>query len=258
VVFAIEEMSRAFDERANSLVIGAIVAAGIVSAAWLGNYTYFGITTSGLGGGIGWVAVPMCGVIGGLLGGTFSRALVLVAGGLPGRFGRGCKRHPYLFAAGCGLMVAVCGIASGDTVFGTGYQHIKAVIDHGAALPFRFGPLKMAATTLSAVAGIPGGLFSPSLAVGGGFGYDIARFVPTAPVSAIVLLGMVSYFSGVVQAPITAFTIVAEMTADHNMIVPLMAASRLLCREGVYHILSRNYLPREVAASDMPGDPQEV
>lgn len=62
---------------------------------------------------------------------------------------------------------------------------------------------------------------------------------------------MVGYFSGVVQAPITAFAIVAEMTADHNMIVPLMAtsmigtvSSRLVCPEGVYHILSRNYYHR--------------
>src|SRR5579884_4290960 len=178
VVFAIEEMSRAFDERANSLVVGAIVAAGIVSAAWLGNYTYFGVTTANLGAGIGWVAVPVCGVIGGLLGGTFSRALVLVADGLPGRFGRACKRHPFLFAAGCGFLVAACGIASDNTVFGTGYQHIKPVIDHGAPLSFRFGLLKMAATTLSSVAGIPGGLFSPSLAVVGGIGYDVARFLP--------------------------------------------------------------------------------
>lgn len=260
VVFAIEEMGRAFDERANTLVVGAIIAAGIVSAAWLGNYTYFGVTTTDLGAGLGWVAVPVCGVAGGLLGGTYSRALVLVARGLPGRFGRGCKRHPFLFAAGCGLLVAACGLASGNTIFGTGYEHIKGVIDQGAPLPLGFGPLKMAATTLSTVAGIPGGLFSPSLAVGGGFGYDLARFLPGVPMSAIVILGMVGYFSGVVQAPITAFTIVAEMTADHNMIVPLMAASliataasRLICPEGVYHILSRNYLPRKASSVAPPG-----
>src|SRR5579875_2917298 len=83
VVFAIEEMSRAFDERANTLVIGAIIAAGLVSSAWLGNYTYFGVTAANLGSGVGWAAVPLCGVAGGLLGGLFSRALVAFATGLP-------------------------------------------------------------------------------------------------------------------------------------------------------------------------------
>jgi len=60
---------------------------------------------------------------------------------------------------------------------------------------------------------------------------------------------MVAYFAGVVQAPITAFVIVTEMTNDHAMVIPLMAAafigyaaSRLVCHEGVYHALARNFL----------------
>jgi H+/Cl- antiporter ClcA len=172
-----------------------------------------------------------------------------MARGLQGKVGALLKRHPIPMAIGCGLCVAVCGLASGNTVFGTGYPQVKALIEAGTPLPLSFGLLKFAATTLSSIAGIPGGLFSPSLAVGAGIGADIARLFPGVPTAAIVMLGMVGYFSGVVQAPITAFVIVAEMTADHNMMVPLMAtsligsaASRLISREGVYHILSRNYI----------------
>jgi H+/Cl- antiporter ClcA len=97
--------------------------------------------------------------------------------------------------------------------------------------------------------GIPGGIFSPSLAVGGGIGYDLSVFFPDVPLGAMILLGMVGYFAGVVQAPITAFVIVSEMTNDHAMVTPLMAAavfgfaaSRLVCREGVYHALAKNFL----------------
>jgi chloride channel protein, CIC family len=249
VIFGIEEMSRAFDERTNGLTIGAIIAAGIVSLAALGNYTYFGVSSTDIGTASGWLAVPVCGVVGGLAGGLFSRILVEVAKGPPGSMGPAIKRHPIGFAAACGLLVAVCGIVSGNTIFGTGYQHVKSVLDNGASLPILFAPLKFVATTLSSIAGIPGGLFSPSLAVGGGIGYDVARFLlPHAHLGAVVLLGMVGYFSGVVQAPITAFVIVAEMTADHAMIVPLMATSliatatsKFFCPEGVYQILARNY-----------------
>ncbi len=137
----------------------------------------------------------------------------MAASGLPSRAGRWLKRHPIGFALGCGLLVAICGLASGGTVFGTGYPQVKALIDTGAPLPLFFGLLKLVATALSSIAGSPGGLFSPSLAVGAGIGYDVARVFPGVPVSAVVLLGMVGYFSGVVQAPITAFAIVAEMTA---------------------------------------------
>ena len=98
---------------------------------------------------------------------------------------------------------------------------------------------------------MPGGIFSPSLAVGAGIGSDIAALFHGAPLAAFMLLGMVSYFSGVVQAPITAFVIVTEMTDNHTMVVPLMAAawiahacSRLICREGIYHALARGFVEK--------------
>src|SRR5262249_9747011 len=111
-----------------------------------------------------------------------------------------------------------------------------------------YGLFKFAATTLSAIAGIPGGIFSPSLSVGAGLGAAVAPLFPGVPAAALILLGMVAYFAGVVQAPITAFVIVNEMTSDHAMLVPLMAAafvahacSRLVCEDGIYHALSAGY-----------------
>jgi chloride channel protein, CIC family len=118
-------------------------------------------------------------------------------------------------------------------------------------LPLGFGVLKFLATTFASVSGMPGGIFSPSLAVGAGIGSNIASFLPGAPLAPIMLLGMVSYFAGVVQAPITAFVIVTEMTDNHAMVVPLMAAaliahasSRLICKEGVYHALAKGFIER--------------
>jgi H+/Cl- antiporter ClcA len=112
-----------------------------------------------------------------------------------------------------------------------------------------FGLLKFLATTFSTISGIPGGIFSPSLAVGAGLGANIAHLFPTAPIGPIILLGMVSYFAGVVQAPITAFVIVTEMTDNHAMVIPLMtsaliayAASRFVCSEGVYHALAKGFV----------------
>ncbi|OYV38106.1 MAG: chloride channel protein [Rhodospirillales bacterium 20-64-7] len=242
-------VSRAFDVTSSGLLLGGIIAAGLTSLALLGDYTYFGTTSATLHSASAWLAVPVCGVIGGLLGGVFSRILIEVGAGLPGAIGRAINRHPILFAVACALGTAFCGLASGDTIYGTGYGQVKALLDHGVPLPQSFGLLKMAATTLASISGIPGGIFSPSLAVGAGIGFNLSTLFPGAPVEALVLLGMVAYFAGVVQAPITAFVIVTEMTNDHAMVVPLMAAafigygaSRLVCHEGVYHALSKNFL----------------
>jgi H+/Cl- antiporter ClcA len=249
IVFGIEEMSRAFETRTSSLIIAAVIAAGLTSLALVGNYDYFGSSSTMLRNGSDWLAVPLCGVVGGLAGGLFSRLLIEMARGFSGRLGQSIKRYPVAFALMCGLAVALCGIASGDMIYGTGYAQVKAALESGTPLPTDFGPLKLAATALSAVSGIPGGIFSPSLAVGAGIGSDIAQLFSNAPLGAIMLLGMVSYFAGVVQAPITAFAIVTEMTDNHAMVVPLMAAaliahatSGLVCPEGIYHALAKGFL----------------
>ena len=248
IVFGIEEMSRAFETRTSGLIIAAVIAAGLTSLALVGNYAYFGSSPAMLRNGLDWLAVPLCGVAGGLAGGLFSRIVIVMARGLPGALGRAFKRHPIPFALGCGLLVALCGIASGDTIYGTGYAQVKTALEGGVPLRGDFGLFKFLATTLSTISGIPGGIFSPSLAVGAGLGANIAHLFPTAPVAPIILLGMVSYFAGVVQAPITAFVIVTEMTDNHAMVIPLMCAaligygaSKIVCPEGIYHALAKGF-----------------
>jgi H+/Cl- antiporter ClcA len=249
IVFAIEEISRSFEIRASGLIIGAVILAGITSLALFGNYSYFGSTSEMLAYGPDWIAVPICGVLGGLLGGLFSRILIVFAVGLPGRIGALIKKHPVWFAIGCGLLVAICGYVSNEQTFGTGYVYARSAVHGMAKLPWMFTPLKFLATAFSSISGLPGGIFSPSLSVGAGLGSDVAQFFPSAPMSAIVLIGMVSYFTGVVQAPITSFVIVSEMTDNHQMLVPLMAAaliangcSKFVCRDGVYHALAKQFL----------------
>ena len=257
IVFGIEEMSRAFETRTSSLIIAAVIAAGLTSLALAGNYSYFGSSAMSLARGADWLAVPICGVAGGLAGGLFSRIVIAMARGSRNPVGRAIKAHPLWFAFACGLAVAICGLVSGDTIYGTGYEQVKAALEHSAPLPQDFGALKFLATTFAAISGIPGGIFSPSLAVGAGIGSNVAAFFHDAPLGAIMLLGMVSYFAGVVQAPITAFVIVTEMTDNHGMVVPLMAAaliahatSRMICEEGIYHALAKGFIERAARPQD--------
>ncbi len=219
-------MSRAFDERSNGLIIGAVIAAGITSLMLLGNYTYFGVTPRRsrhrhrLGGGAGLRR-----------GRRAARRRVQPhpgrsGRGLPGRLGRcdpAAPRPVRTFSAG--FVVAVCGLASGNTVFGTGYAAGHALIDHGVPLPLDFGPLKLAATAASSspafrrICSRPRSRSAPASAT-------MSRAFPRPRRwRRSFCWAWSGYFSGVVQAPITAFAIVAEMTADHNMIVPLMASS---------------------------------
>src|SRR6185503_14104509 len=55
IVFAIEEMSRSFEVRASGLIIAAVILAGLVAQALVGDYTYFGTTKASLPIGTAWM-----------------------------------------------------------------------------------------------------------------------------------------------------------------------------------------------------------
>jgi H+/Cl- antiporter ClcA len=255
IVFAIEELSRSFEQRTNGLVLSAVVVAGLASLSLLGNYTYFGNSAAHLSGSQDVLAVLVCGIGGGVLGGLFSRGLVYATRRAPYLFKGWIGRHPVLFASLCGLGVALLGITSGGAIYGTGYLEARGLMEGTSDLGWSYGPLKLLATLLSAISGIPGGIFAPSLSVGAGVGAAFGELLPNLPLSTMILLGMVGYFSGVVQSPITAFVIVMEMTASHQMLIPLMATSilafgvsRLICRRPVYHALAQTIRRREILA----------
>jgi H+/Cl- antiporter ClcA len=251
IVFGIEELSRAFEAKASGLVIGCIIAAGVTSLAIQGDYTYFGTTDATMPLGVPWLAVPICAAVGGALGGLFSRMVLYCLASDPRK---GLRRlttsYPIAFAVLCGLGVALVGQLGAHASFGTGYEQARKILHGEGSFTLLYMPLKFLATLFSSVSGIPGGLFAPSLSVGAGLGAEFHAIFPAIPIGALVLIGMASYLTGVVQTPITSFVIVSEMTQDHEMVIPLMVAaliadavSRLVCKDGIYHALSRVFIP---------------
>ena len=250
ILFAVEEMSRSFEERTNGTILVMVLLTGVTAVAILGDYTYFGSTNAWLATPSDWLAVPVCGVIGGLLGGLFSTAIVQGSR----RIAPFAQRRPLALAAICGILISLLGLLSGGLTYGTGYQEASQVVTGSADLPLTYGLFKLLATLASYLSGIPGGIFAPSLASGAALGADLAPLFSTTPEGAIVILGMVAYFTGVVQTPMTAFVIVMEMTENQAMLLPLIATaliaytvSRIVCPEAIYHALAKAYLARDNA-----------
>ncbi len=245
VVFAIEELAGTYEHRFSGIVLTAVIFAGGVSLGVLGNYAYFGRVDAGLPLIASWLPVLLCGICGGIGGGLFSRVILLSDRGILGRVAAVRQRWPVLFAAACGLALATVGIISafyGTGVYGTGYDEARNLVqaEHGAGATF--GLLKLAANISSYWAGIPGGIFSPALAVGAGMGNTISALLPGSNGAAVVLLGMAAFLAGVTQAPLTSAVIALELTANQNMVIPLMtvcllarAISSLFCTTPVYH-----------------------
>src|ERR1043166_4485388 len=90
---------------------------------------------------------------------------------------------------------------------------------------------KLAATVFCYGSGGAGGIFAPSLfiggMVGGSFGYlDKALFHHAGnELGAFALVGMGAVFAGIIRAPITSVLIIFEMTGSYDLILPLMIAN---------------------------------
>ena len=247
VVFAIEELSRSFEERASGATLTAVILAGVIAIALVGDYTYFGQPSVPL---VLPVLAPITlalAIVCGLSGGLFSRLTLVSVKWLPGVVGRIRTARPAVFSGLCGLAVAGIGSVSGGLTFGSGYAQARSILEDHVHLPWGYAPARALATLLSYLSGIPAGILAPSLSVGAGLGQFTADIFGQSAVVPFAILGMCGYLAGVTQAPLTSFVIVMEMTAQHAMVLPLMvtaavatAVSKLLSPP-LYRTLAQRY-----------------
>jgi chloride channel protein, CIC family len=93
--------------------------------------------------------------------------------------------------------------------------------------------LKIVATGLTISSGGSGGVFGPSMLIGGmlggACGQFLAYWLPNAHIepAAFVLVGMGGFFAGVSKTPLTSIVMVSEMTGSYSLLVPLMLACAL-------------------------------
>lgn len=251
VVFAVEELAKSFDRRAHTTAILVVVVAGFTAYAVQGDYAYFGVLRSGASAlASAWVAAPIIGLVSGVLGGLFARALAELIGPTDNPVANWRRQRPVLFATLCGLIAAGVAVASGGVTFGAGYHEAKALLHEDPSGGLALAGWKFVASLAAAASGAPGGIFAPSLAIGAGIG---AAFTSAGFAFAgrdAVVLGMGGYLAGVVQAPLTSAVILMEMTRDPSLVGPLMLtalaarwASGWIMPQPIYHVLAQNWRP---------------
>lgn len=245
IAFALEEIADGVFHEVKQAVMFSIIVAGITAQAVLGNYLYFGhpVTAKPT-----FIVVPeaiIIGLVGGLLGSTF--AWLLASGSKQLARIKWSTR-----ALSCGVVCGLLGFFSDGQTIGSGYEIVREFMEQSRAdLPLNFGLLKFMSTISSYLSGIAGGIFSPCLSIGCGFGYTIGKILAFTNLKTCALIGMVAFFSGVVQAPLTAVVIVMEMTNEHIMIIPFMIAAllaqgigKILMPVPLYHLLAHEWTAR--------------
>ena len=168
--------------------------------------------------------IVVTGLVCGLLGGLFSRLLITGSRFLAPY----ARQNPYRVVFLCALVVVFLGLITGGATYGSGYEQARHLITEDVEGGVLYPLAKMSATLVSYFTGIPGGLFSPSLAAGAGIGNVIGHWVPNSSVVGVTLVAMSAFLAGVIQRPITSFVIVMELTGNrHDILLPLMAGAFL-------------------------------
>ena len=133
------------------------------------------------------------------------------------------------------FMQQSCGF--GYYIFGGGYGSIQAAINGELAVEILILLVlaKIFATAFTLGSGGSGGVFAPSLAIGGTLGGAFGILANAAfpgiigemQATSFVLIGMAAMLSGVANVPIAAIVMVSELTGNYNLLPPLMFASTL-------------------------------
>ncbi|MGF6599304.1 H+/Cl- antiporter ClcA [Paraburkholderia sp. GAS448] len=249
IVFAIEELTRSFESRASGVLITAIIIAGVIALGINGNYTYFGTIEIGAHfPDLLAVAVVITAIVTGIAGGIFGWLILNTARWIPAPLRQLHGERPVVFAALCGLLIAVVGLISGGTTFGSGYAEARGLLEGTEHLSMFYPLLKMISMVGSYLPGIPGGIFAPSLSIGAGFGNVLHMVFGSMQLQMLIALAMVGYLAAVTQSPITSFVIVMEMINGHALVISLMATALISSRVSrvfappLYEALAQRYM----------------
>ncbi|MEO1050251.1 MAG: chloride channel protein [Bacteroidota bacterium] len=162
-------------------------------------------------------------------------------------------------------------------IYGEGYDTIKALLagdttnvfsrslffdeieNTGFLLLFLFGVLliKPIASSLTIGSGGSGGIFAPSLFIGGVTGFLFSNTINffygsnVVSTSNFTLVGMCGVMSGVLYAPLTAIFLIAEITSGYQLFVPLMLVSAIAYNTGSFFEKHSLYTKNLIESGDL-------
>lgn len=111
---------------------------------------------------------------------------------------------------------------------------------------------KVIATSLTFGAGGIGGIFAPTLFTGSLTGYVFAMMVNASnlfshklSLTNFAMVGMAGLMAGILQAPLTAIFLIAEITGGYELFVPLMIVAL------ISFIITQKFVPYNIYASEL-------
>jgi chloride channel protein, CIC family len=238
VIFVIEEVIGTWSAGVLGAIVLAAVSAVVTMRSFMGPESLFRVPPFRIASAGELIAYVVLGIIGG---GASLLFLKWLAYARP-RIQKWPSWTQYFQPAAAGLVIGFIGIRL-PQVMGAGYSVIDQAL-HGQfswKLLLVLAALKIFATGLSFLSGVPGGMFAPTLFIGAMLGGAVGNiehhFFPslTGTVGTYALVGMGVFFAGFLRTPITSVFMVIEVSGSYTAILPIMIANL------VAYLISRTY-----------------
>ncbi|MBD0373754.1 MAG: chloride channel protein, partial [Pyrinomonadaceae bacterium] len=235
VTFTVEEVVGDLDQTVLSGVIIAAALAAAIERGVLGEHPVFDVPPGyGLQHLSSLIFYAALGVAGAVVSLVFTESLLKLRGWFQRLKSIPPWARPAIGSTWTGILavIALWWLKTGG-VTGGGYDTLARALSGNLAVKVLLVlcAMKIAATVFSYSSGGAGGLFAPSLFIGGMLGgavgfLDQALLHHTGnEVGAFALVGMGAVFAGSIRAPITSVLIIFEMTGSYGLILPLMIAN---------------------------------
>ena len=267
-LFVMEEMKREMSPITYGTALISSVCSVAVTRYLLGQAPSFHIPNPGPAPLQALLPIAFVGVISGLAGVAFNKSL-LGAIQIRERFGLPPWANGGLIGLLAGLMLVFF-----PSITGVGHEVTSRLLNgefvgqNVVLLIFAVFAGKLIFTALSYGTGVPGGIFSPILAMGAFLGYGLGMVVHAAwpgvgfNAAGFGTIGMAAMLSASVRAPLTGVVLIVEMTAEYQLLYALLigsfmayATAELIGDEPIYEALLERDLAktnRVVSEEDEP------
>ncbi|WP_413557195.1 chloride channel protein [Bdellovibrio sp. HCB209] len=235
IAYALEELSKDYFNNFKTYVIWSVIVTGLLVQTVMGGYLYFGFPSIQSISVQSYVYIALLAIITGICGALFGRLLYQVT-----QLRKQIKNFRKLIAINlaCGLLFWICIYFWNDHTVGGGKSLILNLMFKDAwaspsdMLARTVGPLLMS------LAGVAGGLFAPTLAIGATMGSLFSDIAWTHNHHLLILCGMIGFLTGFMKTPFTAFILIFEMTDRHSSLFPMMLSAAIAA--SVSHMVSQH------------------
>lgn len=246
IVYVVEELARSHLNTFRTGVLHAVIFAGIISQMIMGPYLYLGFPKIADFNGIFILQYTLIAIASSISVIAFSyllKSLVKFRSRLH-KF-----RSKFIITLLTGFLFGVYAVFVSKTALGPGKELLSHLLFNNETASITDVFSRLIGTLLTYANGGAGGIFAPTLSLGGASGsyLDSLFNFNLGPLS--VLIGMTAGLSALTQSPLTSFILILEMTDRHKAIFPIMVASiighglsRLILKESFYEFVCKSIL----------------